>query len=108
VIMEICEDCLSGRHISSSCKWEYGNMELFWGSWLCQYEIQFRLEHDKQDLGLPIGQHLFIRVNNTNYEYVVRAYTPISRSSMLLSDIQLSIVIHWTVNRKMDLGSAKQ
>lgn len=40
--------------------------------------LEFQLEHEEQLLGLPIGQHLFIRVKDQKSEYVVRAYTPIS------------------------------
>jgi nitrate reductase (NAD(P)H) len=40
--------------------------------------LEFQLEHNEQLLGLPIGQHLFIRVKDSKAEYVVRAYTPIS------------------------------
>jgi len=39
----------------------------------------FQLEHEEQELGLPVGQHLMIKVKDekTN-EVIVRAYTPIS------------------------------
>jgi len=40
--------------------------------------LEFHLEHPEQFLGLPIGQHLFLRVKDAKSEYVVRAYTPIS------------------------------
>ena len=43
--------------------------------------LQFQLEHKEQSLGLPIGQHLFLRVKDNKSEYVVRAYTPISNPS---------------------------
>ena len=42
----------------------------------------FKLEHDKQSLGLPVGQHLFMRLRDTvTQQAVVRAYTPISEVS---------------------------
>ncbi|KAJ5806597.1 nitrate reductase (NADPH) niaD or niiA-Penicillium chrysogenum [Penicillium pulvis] len=43
----------------------------------------FDLEHDKQTLGLPIGQHLMIKVPDpTNKEAIIRSYTPISETNM--------------------------
>ncbi|PYH79096.1 nitrate reductase [Aspergillus uvarum CBS 121591] len=43
----------------------------------------FQLEHDKQTLGLPIGQHLMIKVPDpaSNTESILRSYTPISETS---------------------------
>ncbi|XRM41163.1 hypothetical protein ABZX51_004453 [Aspergillus tubingensis] len=39
----------------------------------------FQLQHDKQTLGLPIGQHLMIKVADpTSKEAIIRSYTPIS------------------------------
>ncbi|KAJ5578256.1 nitrate reductase (NADPH) niaD or niiA-Penicillium chrysogenum [Penicillium hispanicum] len=39
----------------------------------------FDLEHEKQRLGLPIGQHLMIKVPDpTTNEAIIRSYTPIS------------------------------
>ncbi|KAJ5166981.1 Eukaryotic molybdopterin oxidoreductase [Penicillium canariense] len=39
----------------------------------------FQLEHEKQSLGLPIGQHLMIKVNDPgSKEAIIRSYTPIS------------------------------
>jgi nitrate reductase (NAD(P)H) len=43
--------------------------------------VEFELEHAEQYLGLPIGQHLFLRIKDENSQYVVRAYTPISGPS---------------------------
>ena len=42
----------------------------------------YKLEHDDQALGLPIGQHLMVRVRDpvTN-EAIVRSYTPISETT---------------------------
>jgi nitrate reductase (NAD(P)H) len=43
----------------------------------------FDLEHDKQTLGLPIGQHLMIKVQDpTNNEAVIRSYTPMSDTNL--------------------------
>ena len=42
----------------------------------------FKLQSDTQTLGLPVGQHLMIRLRDpTTGEAVVRAYTPISETS---------------------------
>ncbi|OOG00818.1 hypothetical protein ASPCADRAFT_202651 [Aspergillus carbonarius ITEM 5010] len=39
----------------------------------------FQLEHDKQTLGLPIGQHLMIKLlDPASKEAIIRSYTPIS------------------------------
>ncbi|PWY81246.1 nitrate reductase [Aspergillus eucalypticola CBS 122712] len=39
----------------------------------------FQLQHDKQTLGLPIGQHLMIKVADPiSKEAIIRSYTPIS------------------------------
>ena len=43
--------------------------------------LEFELEHADQGLGLPVGQHLFLRVKDEDAQYVVRAYTPISNPS---------------------------
>ncbi|OOQ82853.1 Nitrate reductase [NADPH] [Penicillium brasilianum] len=43
----------------------------------------FDLEHEKQTLGLPIGQHLMIKVNDPDSnEAIIRSYTPISDTQM--------------------------
>lgn len=44
----------------------------------------FQLEYEKQTLGLPIGQHLMIKVQDpeNNKEAIIRSYTPISETSM--------------------------
>lgn len=44
----------------------------------------FDLEHDQQSLGLPIGQHLMIKVPDAtkNNEAIIRSYTPISVTTM--------------------------
>ena len=39
----------------------------------------FKLEHDEQILGLPVGQHLMIRIRDpVTREAIIRSYTPIS------------------------------
>lgn len=44
----------------------------------------FELEHDKQFLGLPIGQHLMIKAPDPakDNEAIIRSYTPISDTAM--------------------------
>ena len=43
----------------------------------------FDLEHEKQTLGLPIGQHLMIKVPDlTTKESIIRSYTPISDTAL--------------------------
>jgi nitrate reductase (NAD(P)H) len=42
----------------------------------------FKLEHDEQTLGLPIGQHLMMRLRDpATREVIIRSYTPISETS---------------------------
>ncbi|KAF2193085.1 nitrate reductase [Zopfia rhizophila CBS 207.26] len=42
----------------------------------------FKLEHDEQSLGLPIGQHLMIRLRDpVSREAIIRSYTPISETT---------------------------
>ena len=42
----------------------------------------FKLDHDEQTLGLPIGQHLMIRLRDpATRETIVRSYTPISETT---------------------------
>lgn len=44
----------------------------------------FQLEHEKQALGLPIGQHLMIKVPDASQknEAIIRSYTPMSDTSL--------------------------
>ncbi|KAJ5676988.1 Eukaryotic molybdopterin oxidoreductase [Penicillium maclennaniae] len=43
----------------------------------------FDLEHGRQTLGLPIGQHLMIKVPDPiTHEAIIRSYTPISETNM--------------------------
>lgn len=45
--------------------------------------FKFQLEHKNQTLGLPIGQHLMIKLpDSTTNEPIIRAYTPISDPSV--------------------------
>ncbi|KAF5373120.1 hypothetical protein D9758_001489 [Tetrapyrgos nigripes] len=45
------------------------------------FTFHFGLEHSDQTLGLPVGQHVFLRLKSKQTgEMVQRAYTPISRS----------------------------
>ena len=42
----------------------------------------FKLDHEKQTSGLPVGQHLMMRLKDpATQDYVLRAYTPISEIS---------------------------
>jgi nitrate reductase (NAD(P)H) len=44
----------------------------------------FKLDHDTQQLGLPTGQHLMIRLRDpVTREAIIRSYTPISETSKL-------------------------
>lgn len=40
----------------------------------------FELEHEKQTLGLPVGQHLMLRVKDpsSSSDFIIRSYTPTS------------------------------
>lgn len=43
----------------------------------------FQLEHEEQSLGLPIGQHLMIRLRDpVTRDAIIRSYTPISDTNM--------------------------
>lgn len=42
----------------------------------------FKLDHDQQNIGLPTGQHLLMRLRDpATREAIMRAYTPLSRGS---------------------------
>ncbi len=42
----------------------------------------YQLEHEEQTLGLPIGQHLMVRLRDpTTGDAIIRSYTPISETS---------------------------
>lgn len=44
--------------------------------------FNFKLQHDEQELGLPTGQHLMIRLRDpVTREAIIRAYTPISEQT---------------------------
>lgn len=44
--------------------------------------FRYKLQHDEQDLGLPTGQHLMIRLRDPKtQEAIIRSYTPISETS---------------------------
>lgn len=43
--------------------------------------LKFKLDHDDQQLGLPCGQHLFLKAKTKSGETVMRAYTPISEQT---------------------------
>jgi nitrate reductase (NAD(P)H) len=48
------------------------------------------LEHEEQTLGLPVGQHLMLKVS----DHVVRAYTPVSRPDRL-GAVELLVKIYF-------------
>ncbi|KAJ5331467.1 Eukaryotic molybdopterin oxidoreductase [Penicillium atrosanguineum] len=55
----------------------------------------FDLEHGKQTLGLPIGQHLMIKVPDpVTKEAIIRSYTPISETS-LVGKMELLVKIYF-------------
>lgn len=44
--------------------------------------FRFKLDHNQQQVGLPVGQHLMMRIRDpATREPVIRAYTPISKGS---------------------------
>ncbi|KAJ8607082.1 hypothetical protein MRB53_040518 [Persea americana] len=44
--------------------------------------LRFRLEHEEQQLGLPCGQHLFLKTKSRRSgDTVMRAYTPVSEQN---------------------------
>ena len=57
----------------------------------------FALEHDKQILGLPIGQHLMLKVQDSSpqKENIIRAYTPISKQDSL-GTVELLVKIYFS------------
>ncbi|CAI7620112.1 unnamed protein product [Penicillium viridicatum] len=55
----------------------------------------FDLEHKKQTLGLPIGQHLMIKVQDpSNNEAVIRSYTPMSDTN-LIGKMELLVKVYF-------------
>lgn len=56
----------------------------------------FALEHDKQVLGLPTGQHLMLKLQDPSprKEHIVRAYTPISETDSL-GTLELLVKIYF-------------
>ncbi|KAG0155002.1 hypothetical protein PDIDSM_575 [Penicillium digitatum] len=55
----------------------------------------FDLEYEKQALGLSIGQHLMIKVEDpSNNEAIIRSYTPISDTT-LLGKMELLIKVYY-------------
>ncbi|UNI22070.1 hypothetical protein JDV02_007993 [Purpureocillium takamizusanense] len=44
--------------------------------------FRFRLDHEEQQIGLPVGQHLMMRLRDpATREAIIRAYTPISEGT---------------------------
>ncbi|OQD82202.1 hypothetical protein PENANT_c023G00469 [Penicillium antarcticum] len=59
----------------------------------------FDLEHDKQTLGLPIGQHLMIKFPDpSTKETVIRSYTPMSDTS-LIGKMELLVKIYFPTGK---------
>ena len=63
-------------------KWKkavlYSKTNVSWDTRL----FTFKLDHDKQTLGLPVGKHLMIRLKDpATRETIIRSYTPISETS---------------------------
>lgn len=55
----------------------------------------FDLEHEKQILGLPIGQHLMIKIQDpSNNEAIIRSYTPKSDTN-LIGKMELLVKIYF-------------
>ncbi|KAJ5940979.1 hypothetical protein N7516_001147 [Penicillium verrucosum] len=55
----------------------------------------FDLEHKEQTLGLPIGQHLMIKVQDpSNNEVVIRSYTPMSDTN-LIGKMELLVKVYF-------------
>jgi nitrate reductase (NAD(P)H) len=60
--------------------------------------FSFKLDHDEQTLGLPIGQHLMLRIKDpVTQEVVIRSYTPISETKKK-GMMDLLIKIYFTTN----------
>lgn len=48
------------------------------------YQYQFDLPREDQPLGLPVGQHVFVRLRRKDTEEMVqRAYTPVSQQGAI-------------------------
>ncbi|KAJ6109362.1 hypothetical protein N7486_001596 [Penicillium sp. IBT 16267x] len=59
----------------------------------------FDLEHDEQSLGLPIGQHLMIKVPDPiSKEPIIRSYTPISDANVL-GKMELLVKIYFPTDK---------
>lgn len=66
----------------------------------------FKLDHISQNLGLPIGQHLLLRMRETlKNEVIIRPYTPISSPSQL-GLVDLLVKIYPSVNSSNNRNSA--
>ncbi|KAJ5135396.1 Eukaryotic molybdopterin oxidoreductase [Penicillium bovifimosum] len=71
----------------------------------------FDLEHTKQTLGLPIGQHLMIKVQDPSHnKAVIRSYTPISDTN-LKGKMELLVKVYFptatTLGGEMTMGLDK-
>ncbi|KAK0671086.1 hypothetical protein QBC41DRAFT_271103 [Cercophora samala] len=64
--------------------------------------FSFSLQHPTQSLGLPVGQHLLVRLssppsshNQAKPETIIRAYTPISDGSLPSGKVDLLVKIYY-------------
>ncbi|KAF3904767.1 hypothetical protein ABW20_dc0102488 [Dactylellina cionopaga] len=64
----------------------------------------FLLQHDEQTLGLPIGQHLMIKVKDQKTEEaIIRSYTPISECTTN-GKLELLVKIYFATEKPVFLG----
>lgn len=56
----------------------------------------FKLDHAEQEIGLPVGQHLMMRLRDpATREAIIRAYTPISDSALEKGILRVLIKIYY-------------
>ncbi|KAK0735878.1 hypothetical protein B0T21DRAFT_334340 [Apiosordaria backusii] len=62
--------------------------------------FSFSLQHPLQPLGLPVGQHLLVRLSSTSpggvKQTIIRAYTPISSGSLPTGQLDLLVKIYYS------------
>src|SRR5438034_7877758 len=59
----------------------------------------FQLDHDSQLLGLPVGQHLMLKIDDSSTstnEKIIRPYTPISETSAR-GTVDLLVKVYYTM-----------
>ncbi|KAK4181894.1 hypothetical protein QBC36DRAFT_316816 [Triangularia setosa] len=67
--------------------------------------FSFSLQHPTQQLGLPVGQHLLVRLSTP--ETIIRAYTPISRGDHLSGTLDLLVKIYYPTPGSQQQGGGK-